>query len=253
MLEIDYLERYKRLALLITLYLIWSVSHAYKWQTLENGLDYTSFKPKRFSPWSQLHVFKISLDKFQLSIAMAKEYSQKTSAVSQLAHLSHALIAINGGFFNPQYQPLGLRMKQGYILNPLKNISWWGILYIKNNKPYLVSPKNFSPRKSIRFAIQGGPRLLIKGKIPKLKPGVAERSAIAITKDNNILLVVTDHFPLSTTQLAEYLQALDCDYALNLDGGSSSQLYANIGDFKLRVTGFSTITDAVIVKKHENH
>ena len=252
MLEIDYLEHCKKILVVFLLVGIGNFAHSSQWTPLAKGLDYMSIQPKRFNPWSQLHVFKINLKNYSLSLAMANEYSQKTSAVNQLAHLSNALIAINGGFFNPEYEPLGLRIKNGKILNPKKNISWWGIFYVKNNQPYLVAPNQFYPKQSITFAIQGGPRLLINGRVPKLKQGIAERSAIGISKNDDVIIAVTERLPLSTTELANYLKQLQCDYALNLDGGSSSQLYANIGDFKLRVSGFSTITDAVIVNQRKN-
>ncbi len=60
--------------------------------------------------------------------------------------------------------------------------------------------------------------------------------------------------PLSTTELAQVMKAapLNCENALNLDGGSSSQLRAQIGSFQLDVHGFSNVSDAVIVQAKWN-
>ncbi len=54
---------------------------------------------------------------------------------------------------------------------------------------------------------------------------------------------------MSTTELAQLMKAepLNCDNALNLDGGSSSQLHAHLNSFQLDVHGFSNVSDAVIV------
>jgi hypothetical protein len=40
---------------------------------------------------------------------------------------------------------------------------------------------------------------------------------------------------------------LECTDALNLDGGSSTQLYANVRLFKINVPGINAITDAILV------
>ena len=103
------------------------------------------------------------------------------------------------------------------------------------------------------MAIQAGPRLIINHRIPSLKDGDAERTALGITKNNQLIIVVTEKNPMSTTRLAEIMRrsedkdGLACQYALNLDGGHSTQLYANVNDFSLQLPGFSTIPDALII------
>jgi len=56
---------------------------------------------------------------------------------------------------------------------------------------------------------------------------------------------------MTTEELARLLKAspLNCTDAINLDGGSSSQLYAHINSFHLNVHGFSNVSDAIVVKK----
>ena len=51
---------------------------------------------------------------------------------------------------------------------------------------------------------------------------------------------------MTTRELAKMLKAppLSCIDAINLDGGSSSQLFAHINSFRLNVHGFSNISDA---------
>lgn len=222
-----------------------------KWQPVSQGIDYQDLNPSALKPWSHIHVFRINLNKYQLVMGLAKQLGlNKTSSIAQIAHKSEAVIALNGGFFSKSYQPLGLRMQSGKILNPLKNISWWGILYTQNNRAKLVSKNQFRANPKIDFAIQSGPRLIVNGKIPKLKTGIAERSALGITRNGDIILLATERHPLSTTQLARLMRSypISCQYALNLDGGSSTQLVANLPNFKLSVNGFSNITDAIIVK-----
>ena len=127
---------------------------------------------------------------------------------------------------------------------------WWGVFYIKNKKPTIASSRQYEQDQQIDFALQSGPRLLVNGIIPALKPGLAERSALGITANNEVIIIVTENSPMTTTALAEMMQSspLDCKEALNLDGGSSSQLKAEIGSFQINVHSFANVSDAIVVK-----
>ncbi len=220
------------------------------WQRLKEGFEYKDLGSSLLKPWVHIHVFRIDPRQNQFSIITADKLSQKNASINEYAHYTNALLAINGGFFDPDFNPLGLRISNKIQTSPLKQISWWGIFYIKNNQAQLSNIYQFYRNKNIDFAIQSGPRLIINGKIPSLKPGTAERTALGITKDNKIIILVTDNASTTTTELAALMKAppLSCKDALNLDGGNSSQLYVNIGNFKLSVHGFSNISDAVVVK-----
>ncbi|MCA0404231.1 MAG: phosphodiester glycosidase family protein [Proteobacteria bacterium] len=222
---------------------------ANEWRTLAPGVEYQDLEGNYLTPWSHLHAFRIDLKKNDLSLVSAKDLSLDHASVDKYADFSKALLAINGGFFDDNYKPLGLRIYNKRKKNPLKNISWWGVFYIKNQKPYLSTIRQFNANQ-VDFAIQSGPRLLINNRIPPLKPGRAERSALGITPDGKVIILVTDNAPISTTELAQLMKAepLHCENALNLDGGSSSQLSARIGSFELNVHGFSNVSDAVVVK-----
>ncbi|WP_232048499.1 phosphodiester glycosidase family protein [Legionella adelaidensis] len=222
---------------------------AKNWKTLAPGVEYKDINKNTLSPWSHIHVFRINLEKNELDLVMAKKLAKKYASAKDFSEHSKALITLNGGFFDQDHQPLGLRLSHHNQHNPIKNISWWGIFYIKNQQPSISNVTRFKADKSIDFALQSGPRLLIKGKIPSLKTGVAERSALGIDKEGNVIILVTEHFPMTTTALAELMHnQLHCEDALNLDGGSSSQLYAKIDSFHLHVPGFSEVSDAIIVK-----
>ena len=139
------------------------------------------------------------------------------------------------------------------MVSPFKSISWWGVFYIINGKPHIVAARNYRYSRNISFAIQTGPRLINNGKILPLKPGAAQRSAIGILPNNQVIILVTQDMRITTTQLAKIMQrpikqgGLGCIYAINLDGGSSTQLYANINKFKLNLTSFAMVADTVLV------
>ena len=220
------------------------------WQKLATGIDYIDLGTSLLTPWSHVHVFRVDLQKNKLDLVMANFFSQQHASVDEFAHFSKALLTINGGFFDQNYHPLGLRISNQQQHSPLKRISWWGIFYIKDQKPYLSSLQHYNTAQPVDFAVQSGPRLLINGRIPSLKAGRAERSALGIAPDGRVIILVTDNAPMTTTSLAELMRfpPLNCKEALNLDGGSSSQLYAHINSFRINVHGFANVTDAIIVK-----
>jgi uncharacterized protein YigE (DUF2233 family) len=219
------------------------------WKEVAPGIDYYDAGPSLSSPWSHVHVFRIDLKQNQLDLIMAKSFSQPNASAGEFAQHSDALLSINGGFFDRNYHSLGLRMSHQQQYNPLKQISWWGVFYLKNNKPYISSVRQYH-HEHVDFAVQSGPRLLIHGRIPSLKAGLAERSALGISPEGHVIMLVTESAPMTTTALAELMRRppLNCQDALNLDGGSSSQLYAHMGSFKINVHGFSNVSDAIIVK-----
>lgn len=226
-------------------------AHADEWKEVSDGIHYLNLHENLLTPWSRIHVFKINLEKNHLHLVSARQLSQTHASVNDFSNLENALIAINAGFFDENYAPLGLRINNHKQYSKIKKISWWGIFYIKNNKPYITNIKNFDHSSKINFAIQSGPRLIINGKIPSLKKGHAERSAMGINDKKEVILLVTENSPISTTTLAKTMKAypINCQYAINLDGGSSTQLKANFDSLKLYIRGFSNVSDAIVVTK----
>lgn len=220
-----------------------------EWESLDSGLDYTF---KRVAT-GKIHAFKVNPKQFRMGIVTADKLGQKSSSVKEMAKKAGAIVAINGGFFSPEYQNLGLLIDEGKIVSPLKNTSWWSVFYVKNGRPYITHTNSFNASSSVSMAVQSGPRLVVDGAIPKLKPSVAERSAICVTSKKEVVLIATENVFIQPTDLAEYLRkplssdGLGCQSALNLDGGSSTQIYAKVGSFNLDVSGFNRVTNAVVV------
>lgn len=226
-----------------------AVAAGTEWKQLQKGLEYATIK---FSPGT-IHAFRIDPGLYKFGVITARQLGRDSSSVKDMAKKSGSLIAVNGGFFTPEYDSLGLLISNGKTINPPKKTSWWSVFYIKDNKPYITHTSSFSGGGSVDMAVQCGPRLLVGGSIPKLKPAFAERSAICIDKKKNVLLIATENLVIQPHELAEYLResepggGLDCVTALNLDGGSSTQMYANVGSFRLNVVGSKNVANAVVV------
>lgn len=239
----------KRIILALTLFLMCMTGFAsnIEWQTLAPGFFYTEFQP-RLAPQGFIHAFRFNLQQYQLRSVLAKDQQNLSNNVANFVKTSQAWLGVNGGFFDPNFQPIGLRMNQGIVRNPIQNTSWWGIFFTRNNQAYIVGKNDFKASKNIDFAVQSGPRLLINGQVANLKPGFANRTALGIDGHGNVVVLVTDNAPMTTEDLAVLMKdQLGCVNALNLDGGSSTQLYANIHKFKLNLPSFANVTDAVLV------
>lgn len=232
------------------------IKHANAWRSIAPGIEYQDINDKSIINLTNTHIhaFKIDLNRNKLTLSFAKNLDKEPALVDNFAKKHSANIAINGGFFDKSYQPLGLRISNGKQYHAIKNISWWGVFYILNNKPHINPTSNFNTNQDISFAVQAGPRLIINGSIPKLKPGYAERTALGITKTGEVIILVTQNTPISTTELAKIMKnpPLKCENALNLDGGSSTQLFVNLSNFNLNVSGFSEVSDAILVSHKKN-
>ncbi|KTD00172.1 hypothetical protein Lgee_1084 [Legionella geestiana] len=236
-------------ALLLALILAGTPAEANPWRSVGSGMEYTDLQDNGLTPWSHIHAFRVDLKNYRFSTMLAQSLGKPHASVHELAANSNALIASNGGFFDKNYRPLGLRLSNHQLLSPLKNVSWWGVFFTDGKRARIESPRHFHRTSGMDFAIQSGPRLLVNGQIPPLRPGRAERTALCIPRDGRVILVVTDNTPLTTTELAQRLRKspLHCMDALNLDGGSSSQLSARVGDFRLSVHGFANVSDALLI------
>lgn len=227
---------------------------ATNWRTIAPGLSYTTINHDPTNSTSAIHAFQIDLKKYELDIVLAKDFKEQSASIRELAQRSNATIAINGGFFSPEYVPLGLRIQNGKLLSNIKGTSWWGIFAIRYNRPHIFAQANYKVMPQTTMAVQSGPRLVINNTIPPLKGGLAERSALGITEDGKIVIAATQQASMSTKAFAEYLDkplaqgGLNCRDALNLDGGRSTQLYAQIGQFRVHIPNLSNLTDAVIVR-----
>ena len=112
------------------------------------------------------------------------------------------------------------------------------------------------------WAVEGGPRLLVNGQIqissgaecfrPDVCEGAASRSAAAITRSGDLMLVAVESpsgaggSGVTLHELAEMLQKLGAWNAMNLDGGGSTTVVQN-GETINRVRGGSRLVSNALV------
>jgi uncharacterized protein YigE (DUF2233 family) len=155
-----------------------------------------------------------------------------TTASAALEANPEAFAAFNGGYFLPGGKPLGLLVQEGKALNPLRKADW-GVFYLEaKGNPRILHRKDYAalaPTPAPVFAIECGPRLVVAGKALTFKPSRDRRTALAITAEGRILVVVFPR-PVELGTVSDYLlRRWAVTDALNLDGGSSTQLATRLG------------------------
>ncbi len=229
---------------------------------LEKEVQYKSYTLES----SVVHTLLIPANSRFLVIPAA---SQELSSLESFAQKHEAVAVINGGFFDPQNQEsTSYVVQQGVLVaDPRKNER---LIDNPKLAPYLEKILDRTEFRRYRCgltvgydlalhseptpkecqlvdALGGGPRLLPE--ITSVAEGFLDvdngivirdslnsrqsnaRSAVGITRDRNILLVMVAQKPLSQTSgmslaaLADFMKTLGVEKAMNLDGGSSSSFY----------------------------
>jgi uncharacterized protein YigE (DUF2233 family) len=141
------------------------------------------------------------------------------------------VLAINGGYFEPSFQPSGLLRLDGKDLNPLAAEGVLsGIVALDEMGRLRLLPRD-GALDGVRSAIQAGPFLIDPGGALGVnpRPAAARRSVIAMDDHGRVLLLATG--PLTLHQVASLLHDQSrvfgmerIERALNLDGGPSTGL-----------------------------
>jgi len=153
-------------------------------------------------------------------------------SLSAVIKREKCVCGVNGGYFDAEFKPIGLRVVDGTTFSPLRRARLiTGILLQSDRGIDVVRVSEFSRAKKIVAAVQAGP-FLVEGnkRIRGLNDSqLAQRTFAGIaTNDRALLGVCSD---VSLAELANILSTasiatdLKIRRAMNLDGGSSSAFW----------------------------
>jgi exopolysaccharide biosynthesis protein len=148
------------------------------------------------------------------------EAMEKTKCVS----------GVNGGYFDPNFAPLGLRIADGKLMSPLvRGRLLSGILVSSENGVRIVRTGEFSRKQKASMALECGPFLVDGGqRVAGLeKTRSARRTFAAIGRSDQVALGVCSEVSLAELSgiLAQGLGSSKIQRALNFDGGSSTAFW----------------------------
>lgn len=182
-----------------------------------------------------------------------------SSAMRGLMNRAGAIAGVNGGYFHPDFSPLGHLIAQEEKIGSLTRTSLVsGMVLVKDQSPSLLWNREYHGDAGVSDLIQCGPRLVDGGEpVSGLNNNkLSARTFVATDGSNHWLIGVARYTTLQG--LSEILATpglilgLRIDRALNLDGGRSTALYARRSDnTELNDPGWSTVRNYLaVVPRH---
>jgi uncharacterized protein YigE (DUF2233 family) len=145
----------------------------------------------------------------------------------------HCLAGVNGGYFDPQFAPIGLRVVDGSVTSPLIRARLLtGVLSASRDRGIeLTRIGEFSRNRKVDAAMECGPFLVdLAARVRGLdNTRSARRTFAAVARGGRAALGYCDSATLA--ELSEMLATVRLadgfavDRAMNLDGGSSSAFW----------------------------
>jgi hypothetical protein len=155
-----------------------------------------------------------------------------TSDLAAALRAANAVAGVNGGYFDPNFAPIGLRVINGATTSSLVRAKLiTGVVMASTRGVQIVRTAAFSRKQQVTSAIQCGPFLVEGGRgLRGLDNSRTARRTFVVTggSDRAALGVCSE---VSLAQLAELLATIriaddfKVQQALNLDGGSSTAFW----------------------------
>ncbi len=176
----------------------------------------------------------IDLALFSKTSFALRVIDQPTTPRNDLAHVmeqQNCLAGVNGGYFDPDYAPIGLLIVDGKMIAPLQRARLLtGVLTAASRGVQILRVSEFSRKQKFNAAIECGPMIVdlglaVRG-LEATRPARRTFAAVA-ARDRAALgfcsdVTLADLAKILTIQLAADLTIYR---ALNLDGGSSSAFW----------------------------
>lgn len=214
-----------------------------QWHQAVPGLEYASTLSAAAPGHTAaaVHLLRLDLRHLELVVVRAGDMGRPLADAADFRQHLHAFAAINAGYFDPQFKPLGLLVSRGRELSHLRRVDH-GVFAIAAGRAFVEHARAWQAPPDLEFAIECGPRLLVNGQPQHFrKDELARRVAVGRDSEGRVVLAVSDGVvslanwatTLANRQSEGGPQLVD---ALNLDGGSSAMLDVAAGDLHVRVT-----------------
>ena len=215
------------------------------WTALAPGVEHLHVEA------GAIELFRFDLETFRADVVVPGAAKPATAAA--LRQQAGAALVVNGGFFDTEGRSLGLRIADGRKVIGLRPAVDWGVLVLRTGRAAIVHSRDYAGAATtpppVTGAIQVGPRIVIDGRVPTLKPQAARRTAVAVDRSGRFLTVAVADARIQAADLGQTLAGLGFSDALMLDGGPSTQLSVSIGDFAREIPGGYGVPDALVLRR----
>jgi hypothetical protein len=213
------------------------------------GIAYAAFEAEGEYPL-QGHAFVVDLARVDLRLLQGGPKGEHAE-VGTIAAPFPVHLATNASFFDEHQRAMGRVVDRGKTLVADRRRAW-GALVVEGGSARIATGDSLPERVGGgELVVQGIPRLVVDGVVQRLKPAVAQRTAVCADGGQLVLVVTTS--PADVTEFARFLAlprragGLGCRNALNLDGGPSTQLHASLPGLRLVVRGGWAVPNALVV------
>jgi uncharacterized protein YigE (DUF2233 family) len=227
-----------------------SPSAVVPWKVLATGLSFARW-PGQAPIGKDISLAILRIDPEQWSFKVF--YNKELKSIDDWQQSTGASVICNGGYYQENYAPAGRILVNGASYGPYKNSNMKAMFLAEPKKGLkqlpkatIIDLKDPDSDAMISFyeqGIQSFPVLLDpKGQV-RVNPSSFQASRTVIAQDQSgiMYLLVTEKSAFTLFDLGNYLKALPLNlrFALNLDGGSRTQLSVRVGPNHFRFSGQS--------------
>ncbi|MBC7473633.1 MAG: phosphodiester glycosidase family protein [Candidatus Sericytochromatia bacterium] len=229
-----------------------SENHPLQWEHLYQGVDFIQMEYGKWFKKGHLYAIKLSNTRKLRFLVDNKNIT----SLKDLEDKYKPLIVVNGGYFQENFLPSGLLKIKNKVIGQFNKSGGSGILAIKDQDVKIFHKKQINIYKnSYPDLMQNGPLLVEKNGQMGIYADDHEynaRTAIGLTKDNKILIIVADRaaspslWELSSLLTKEESKGgFACKSAINMDGGPSTGLRINLPNKNIVVEESANIANGI--------
>lgn len=208
------------------------------WQLVANGIAWRelSFYPNPETRRRTV-VYAVRID--PAAVTFRVHYAPgEPRAINEWARQTDAHFLINGGFFTPEFAALGLLVSDGRAHGQSYE-GYGGMFQVAGGRVRVraLALEPYLPGEPLEQAVQAFPMLLNPGGAPAYPEDpndvLSRRTIVGVDREGRAVFLVVPAGGLTLHEASQWLAAADfgLDAALNLDGGGSTALHVQVGDF----------------------
>ncbi len=224
------------------------------WRTVAKGLDQRTAKLSSYK--LAVHAWRFAPDAYRMAVAVSS--SPAGAQAKAFRKKRGAVLAVNGGFFDidsaSRMTPMGLLISGGQRISGYAPNAGSAVLFEREGAPGIVWSKEAEGLGPLAEGVQAGPMVVDPGgKNGILKNDYNRHNRTAVCLAGGKLVVVVVEGGLSLFELGEILSAraadggFECERAINLDGGPSTQASFLANGASLEIAGIWPAQNGVLM------
>ena len=221
------------------------------WQTMPSGVELRLIRVETGDVAERLAIVRLDPAGVHFRVHYDPAHPRPVEA---WANLIRPLLVINGGYFTPENETVGLLISDGKAWGtPYENFA--GMFAVTADGQVSIRwfrQRPYDPSEPLREAVQSFPVLVKPGGVMGFPADAddgrpARRSVVALDRQGRLLFVVAPRGYLSLHELAVFLadSDLEVDVALNLDGGFSTGLWLETGESPLVINSLVPVPSVI--------